>query len=138
MLFNEELFALSIDHATSAELPALKKRFEGFDICKDKATAAAFGYLAAMRDAEREENEEQPSVYDKVCAVMDKLDDPDEWMRSPDEWMTSEDATETVFALIYLWLKQELIEEGLARDFITFLDNKFKAFVKPGVINQSR
>jgi len=128
MLFNEELFALSIDHATSAELPALKKRFEGFDICKDKATAAAFGYLAAMRDAEREENEEQPSVYDKVCAVMDKLGDPD-------EWMTSEDATETVFALIYLWLKQELVEEGLAGDFITFLNNKFKAFVKPSVIS---
>jgi len=128
MLFNEELFALSIDHATSAELPALKKRFEGFDICKDKATAAAFGYLAAMRDAEREENEEQPSVYDKVCAVMEKLDDPD-------EWMTSEDATETVFALIYLWLKEEFIEEGVSGDFVTLLGNKFKAFVKPSVIS---
>lgn len=127
MLFNEELFALSIDHATSAELPVLKKRFEGFDICKDKATAAAFGYLAALRDKEKE-NEEGPFIYDKICAVMDKLSDPD-------EWMTSEDATETVFALIYLWLKQELIEEGLSGDFITFLDNKFKAFVKPGVIN---
>jgi hypothetical protein len=128
MLFNEELFALSIDHATSAELPALKKRFEGFDICKDKATAAAFGYLAAMRDAEREEEEEQPSIYDKVCAVMDKLDDPD-------EWTTSEDATEIVFALIYLWLKEELIEEGLSGDFVELLDRKFKSFVRPGVIS---
>jgi hypothetical protein len=131
MPFDEELFALAMDHGASAELPALKKRFEGFSICKDMATAAAFGYLAAMRDAEREKDEEQPSVYDKVCAVMDKLDDPD-------EWMTSEDATETVFALIYLWLKEEFIEEGLSGDFITLLGNKFKAFVKPGVIDQSR
>jgi hypothetical protein len=127
MPFDEELFALAMDHASDAELPALKKRFEGFDICKDKATAAAFGYLAALRDQEKED-EEGPFIYDKVCAVMDKLDDPD-------EWMTSEDATETVFALVYLWLKEELIEEGLSGDFITLLGNKFKAFVKPGVIS---
>ena len=127
MPFDEELFALCMDHASDAELPALKKRFEGFDICKDKATAAAFGYLAALRDQEKED-EEGPSIYDKVCAVMDKLADPD-------EWMTSEDVTETVFALIYLWLKEELIGEGLSGDFITLLGNKFKTFVKPGVIS---
>ncbi len=127
MPFHEELFALAMDHGASAELSALKKRFEGFAICKDKATAAAFGYLAAMSD-QKEESEEGPSIYDKVCAVMDKLVDPD-------EWMISEDATETVFALIYLWLKEELIEEGLSDDFITLLGNKFKAFVKPGVIS---
>jgi hypothetical protein len=59
---------------------------------------------------------------------MEKLDDPD-------EWMTSEDATETVFALIYLWLKEEFIEEGVSGDFVTLLGNKFKAFVKPSVIS---
>jgi hypothetical protein len=130
MPFHEELFALAMDHGANAELSALKKRFEGFSICKDMATAAAFGYLAALRDQEKED-EEGPSIYDKVCAVMDKLDDPD-------EWMTSEDATETVFALIYLWLNEELIGEGLSGDFIELLGKKFQAFVKPGVIDQSR
>ena len=126
MPFDEELFALAMDHASSAELPALKKRFEGFSICKDMATAAAFGYLAALRDQEKED-EEEPSIYDKVCAIMDKLD-------NYDESMTSEDAAETVFALIYLWLKEEFIQEGVS-GFVTLLDKKFKSFVKPGVIS---
>lgn len=126
MPFDEELFALAMDHSTGSELAELKKRFSGFSICKDHATAAAFGYLAAMRDQEKEDGE-GPSIYDKVYAVMDELDDPD-------KWTTSEDATETVFALIYLWLKEEFIEEGLSGDFITLLGNKFKTFVKPGVI----
>jgi hypothetical protein len=127
MPFHEELFALAMDHGASAELPALKKRFEGFSICKDKATAAAFGYLAAVSD-QKKEDEEGPSIYDKVCAVMDRLVDAD-------ERMTSEDATETIFALIYLWLKEELVKEGLSGDFIELLGRKFQAFVKPGVIS---
>jgi hypothetical protein len=127
MPFDEELFALAMDHGASAELSALKKRFEGFSICKDKATAAAFGYLAAVSD-QKKEDEEGPSIYDKVCAVMDRLVDAD-------ERMTSEDATETIFALIYLWLKEELVKEGLSGDFIELLGRKFQAFVKPGVIS---
>lgn len=128
MPFDEELFVLAIDHGSSPELSSLKKRFEGFSICKDHATAAAFGYLAAMRDQEKEEeDEEDPSIYDKVCAVMDKLIDRD-------EWMTAEDATETVLGLVYLWLKEELVEEGLSGDFIELLGKKFKPFVKPSVI----
>jgi hypothetical protein len=59
MTFDEELFNLAVDFASSPELPGLKKRFVGFAACSDHATAAAFGYLAAMKDVEEQEKKEK-------------------------------------------------------------------------------
>jgi hypothetical protein len=52
----EELCRLATKYALCPEmsepsLSELKKRFAGFEWCADKATAAAFGYYAAMEEA---------------------------------------------------------------------------------------
>ena len=125
MSFDEELFGLAMDFANSPELPVLKKRFKGFEACKDMATAAAFGYLAAMKDAEKEE--EGPCIFDQLCAVFDQfLED--------DNQITSEESVEIVMGLIYNWLNKEFIEEGFAGTVIDALAEKFTPYVKSGVI----
>jgi len=125
MSFNEELFGLAMDFSSSPELPVLKKRFKGFSMCKDHATAAAFGYLAAMKDAEKKE--EGPCIFDQLCAVFDQfLED--------DNQVTSEESVEIVMGLIYNWLNKEFIEEDFIDTVIDALAEKFTPYVKPGVI----
>ena len=123
MTFDEELFVLAMDFANSPELPVLKKRFKGFEACKDMATAAAFGYLAAMKDAEKKE--EGPCIFDQLCAVFDQRLEND---------LSSEESVEIVMGLIYNWLNKEFIEEGFAGTVIDALAEKFTPYVKPGVI----
>lgn len=98
MLFDEELFALSMDFSNSPELPKLKERFKGWDICKDKATAAAFGYLAAMEEMKKEP--EPRSIYDKVLELVED-DKADPMIR-----------TDTIMTEIYYWLDNLLDKEG--------------------------
>ena len=125
MSFDEELFGLAMDFANSPELPVLKKRFKGFEACKDMATAAAFGYLAAMKDAEKKE--EGPCIFDQLCAVFDQfLED--------DNQITSEESVEIAMGLIYNWLNKEFIEEGFAGTVIDALAERFVSYTKPGVI----
>ena len=125
MTFDEELFGLAMDFANSPELPVLKKRFKGFEACKDMATAAAFGYLAAMKDAEKKE--EGPCIFDQLCAVFDQfLED--------DNQITSEESVEIVMGLVYNWLNKEFIEEDFIDTVIDALAEKFTPYVKPGVI----
>jgi len=123
MSFNEELFGLAMDFANSPELPVLKKRFKGFEACKDMATAAAFGYLAAMKDAEKKE--EGPCIFDQLCAVFDRYLEND---------LSSEESVEIVMGLIYNWLNKEFIEEDFIDTVIDALAEKFTPYVKPGVI----
>lgn len=123
MTFDEELFGLAMDFANSPELPVLKKRFKGFEACKDMATAAAFGYLAAMKDAEKKE--EGPCIFDQLCAVFDQHLQND---------LSSEESVEIVMGLIYNWLNKEFIEEDFAGTAIDALAEKFTPYVKPGVI----
>jgi hypothetical protein len=123
MSFDEELFGLAIDFANSPELPVLKQRFKGFEACKDMATAAAFGYLAAMKDAEKKE--EGPCIFDMLCALFDQF---------LEENITSEESTEIAMGLVYNWLNKEFIEEGFAGTAIDTLAEKFASYVKPGVI----
>ena len=125
MSFNEELFGLAMDFANSPELPVLKKRFKGFEACKDMATAAAFGYLAAMKDAEKKE--EGPCIFDQLCAVFDQF-------LEEDNHTTSEESVEIAMGLVYNWLNKEFIEEGFAGTVIDALAEKFTPYVKPGVI----
>ncbi len=126
MPFDEELFALAMDHSTDPELTELKKRFSGFSICKDHATAAAFGYLAAMRDAKKMEDEKfAPSIGDQLCAVLEDC-------RREEE--TVEESMEIIMGLIFGWLKKEFKENGYSGDVIAILEESFSFYVKPGVI----
>jgi hypothetical protein len=125
MSFDEELFGLAVDFASSPELPVLKQRFKGFEACKDMATAAAFGYLAAMKDAEKKE--EGPCIFDMLCTVFDQF-------LEEDNQITSEESTEIAMGLVYSWLNKEFIEEGFPDVVIDTLAEKFASYVKPGVI----
>jgi hypothetical protein len=125
MSFDEELFGLAMDFSSSPELPMLKQRFKGFEACKDMATAAAFGYLAAMKDAEKKE--EGPCIFDMLCTVFDQF-------LEENNHTTSEESTEIALGLVYNWLNKEFIEEGFAGTVIDTLAEKFASYVKPGVI----
>ena len=124
MPYEEELFALAMDFANSPELPSLKKRFSGWSICKDHATAAAFGYLAAKREAEGNE-ETSTDIYDQLCTTMDQLSEGK---------FSSEEATELAMGLVYHWLKEGFIEDGFSSSVLEFLDAKFELYVKPSAI----
>jgi hypothetical protein len=125
--FHEELFGLAMDFSSSPELPALKKRFEGFGACKDHATAAAFGYLAAMKDAEAKE--EEPTIADSVCAIIEQAMEGE---------MDAEYAGDLIMGLVYKWLYKELRKDDWNEDdyIFTLIKSLFMPFVKPGVIKQ--
>jgi hypothetical protein len=127
MPFDQELFGLAMDFANSPELPALKKRFEGFGACKDMATAAAFGYLAATKDAE-EKGGGEPTIGDSVCVTIEQAIEGE---------MDAEYAGELIMALVYKWLHKEMNKDGWDDDdyAITTIKSLFAPFVKPGVIS---
>jgi hypothetical protein len=120
-----ELFSLAMDYASgenAEKLKQLQERFEGFSICKSKATAAAFGYLLAQQEKEKEEE----IIYDQLCAVLD------EWKESDDSAV--EEQADLIMGLIYIWLKEEFIEEGFNGDIIDCLKEKFQPYGKPSLI----
>jgi hypothetical protein len=125
--YDEELFGLAMDFANSPELPTLKKRFEGFGACKDMPTAAAFGYLAAMKDAEAKE--EEPTIGDSVYTVIEQ---------AMEGAMDAEYAGEAIMSLVYKWLHKEMNKDGWDNDdyAITCIKSLFAPFVRPGVIKQ--
>jgi len=125
MTFDEELFSLAMDFASSPELPTLKKRFAGFAACNDHATAAAFGYLAAMKDAEAKE--EEPSIGDQVCVTIEQAIEGE---------MDAEYASELIMELVYSWLYKSFLEDDWHQDDLAIITIKsfFKPFVKPVVI----
>jgi hypothetical protein len=125
--YDEELFGLAMDFSSSPELPVLKRRFEGFSICKDHATAAAFGYLAAMKDAEAKE--EGPTIGNSVCVTIEQAMEGE---------MDAEYAGELIMALVYKWLHKEMNKDGWDDDdyAIATIKSLFAPFVKPGVIKQ--
>jgi hypothetical protein len=126
MPYDEELFGLAMDFAYSPELATLKKRFEGFGACKDHATAAAFGYLAAMKDAEAKE--EGTTIGDSVYTTIEQ---------AMEGKMDAEYASELIMALVYKWLHKEMNKDGWDDDdyAITSIKSLFAPFVKPGVIS---
>jgi hypothetical protein len=120
-----ELLSLAMDHANgknAEKLKQLQERFEGFSICKSKATAAAFGYLLAQQEKEKEEE----IIYDQLCAVLD------EWKESDDSVV--EARVDLIMGLVYIWLKEEFIEEGFNGDIIDCLKEKFQPYCKPSLI----
>ena len=127
MPYDKELFGLAMDFSSSPELPVLKRRFEGFSICKDHATAAAFGYLAAMKDAEAKE--EGPTIGDSVYTTIEQ---------AMEGAMDAEYASELIMGLVYTWLHKAFLEDDWDDDdyAITSIKGLFTPFVKPGVIKQ--
>jgi len=127
MPYDEELFGLAMDFAYSPELATLKKRFEGFGACKDHATAAAFGYLAAMKDAQAKE--EGSTIGNSVCVTIEQ---------AMEGVMDAEYASELIMGLVYTWLHKEMNKDGCDDDgyAITTIKSLFAPFVKPGVIKQ--
>ena len=117
-----------MDFSSSPELPALKRRFEGFSICKDHATAAAFGYLAAMKDAEDDEKLNQ-TIGEHVHSIMEQVAGNE---------ISADYASELVITLIYKWLRKELNKDGYDDDdwTVTNIKKLFAPYVKPGVINE--
>jgi len=122
MTCDKELFGLAMDFANSPELPALKRRFAGFAACNDHATAAAFGYLAAMKDAEEREKKKKGTIYDTVCEAVED-DDIDAMIR-----------TDAIFTAIYKWLDDTFDADGYDEgDYVRkLIAAKFETYMAPG------
>ena len=119
-----ELLSLAMDHASgenAEKLKQLQERFEGFSICKSKATAAAFGYLLAKQEKEKDDE----IIYDQLCAVLDA------WKESED---SVEEQADLIMGLIYIWLKEEFIEDDFTTGDIDWLKAKFQPYCKPSLI----
>jgi hypothetical protein len=80
------------------EFCRLTERFKSFDGCANPA-AAALGYLIAKGEleAEKEEEKEEPDVYDEAIEVIEKYCHP------PGN-ISAHTATDEIFTLIYKWL----------------------------------
>lgn len=112
-------------------LKELKERFAMFDWCKDKASAAAFGYYAALEEFNgKEEKEDDKSIIDNVRVALghaqDTLEDP-------------MDTMEVIMGIVYTWLIEEL-DKSYATTFEDiwmeeFLKELFSPYVRPGVIS---
>ena len=130
----QRIFSLAMDYGSGEkkkELDRLKQDLVATELCNDKATAAAFGYLLAKRDSEKQEDETfKASIADEVYCVIEDCDNRD---------LPIEEGVDLIFALIYLWLKRELNKDGYDDDdyTITCIKSLFAPFVKPGVIRES-
>lgn len=100
------LISLAMDKAGSAELKALKEQFAAFDLCADKRTAAAFGYLLAKEEAD-DLPPETNAVYDKVCALLELYEEG--------EYGEVTNAADKLFGIVYKWLNKQ---EGLDKEVL--------------------
>jgi len=122
MTCDKELFGLAMDFANSPEFPALKRRFAGFAACNDHATAAAFGYLAAMKDAEEQEEKKKGTIYDIVCEAVE------------DDAIDAMIRTDAIFTAIYKWLDDILDADGYDKENYPrkLIAAKFETYIAPG------
>jgi hypothetical protein len=131
---HQRILSLAIDYAEGEKrkkLDQLKQSLAAVELCNDKATAAAFGYLLAEEDSERQEKEQfNASIGDQVYCTVEDVSNGE---------TTTEEGTELIFGLIYLWLKQALNDDGYDDDdyTITCIQGLFAPFVKSGVIEKS-
>jgi hypothetical protein len=89
------LFSIAMD-TPREDLDATRKRLEAFELCHDKVTAAALGYLLAKEEAKKEA-EDEFEIYTRICSIVDSCIDCD------GSYYT-ESATEAIFEAIYTWL----------------------------------
>lgn len=99
---------------TEPSLSELKKRFAGFEWCADKATAAAFGYYAAMEGFNGKKTTTK-SIHDQCSSVVEEAQ-----ARTIDSW----GATDRILTLVYHWLCEEMSEEEYG-----LFDNLFQPFL---------
>jgi hypothetical protein len=94
---SQRLLSLAIDYSEGEKkdkLNELKDLFDACELCNDKATAAAFGYLLAQQEKERKD-EPPRNAYDRVCYAIEDYEN------------SSEDVAYTadkIFTIIFEWL----------------------------------
>lgn len=117
----DELCRLGTKYALCPEmsepsLSELKKRFAGFEWCKDKATAAAFGYYAAMEEINGKKTITK-DIHEQCSSVVEeaqtKAIDPLE-------------ATDRILTLVHHWLREEMMEDA---EQLEQLDLLFEPFL---------
>jgi hypothetical protein len=115
---NQLLFSIAMD-THREELDATRKRLEAFELCHDKVTAAALGYLLAKEEAKKEA-EDEFEIYTRICAIIDSCIDCD------GSYYT-ESATEAIFEAIYAWLighTEKGFEQELTKLFKPYIVQK--------------
>jgi hypothetical protein len=103
----DELCRLGTKYALCPEmaeppLAELKERFASFEWCADKATAAAFGYYAAMEELNGGKIVVK-DIYDQCAEVVE-----DACSAS----INTSQAVDRLLTLVYHWLDKELESEG--------------------------
>lgn len=89
------LFSIAMD-THREELDATRERLQAFELCHDKVTAAALGYLLGKEEAQKK-GEPEYGIYDRIGDIIDSCLDCD-------GTYCSESATEAIFEAIYEWL----------------------------------
>jgi hypothetical protein len=109
-----------------SEFIALKKRFKDFDTCADQPAAAALGYLIAKGEleAEKEEEKEEPDVYDEVVKL---IEDHGHHLTA----LSAHTISDIIFTSIYCWLQESLAQKGYYPTalFRRDLEETFRPFV---------
>lgn len=117
----EDIFSIAMDYGSGKQaqkLKEIKEKMRACEICNDKVTAAAFGYLLAKKEEDAMEEANEFSIYDAITSVIDCVDQG---------YQTAESGVEDTFEIIYGWLKNN--EE---KSF----DELFSPLVRPGVIKE--
>ena len=115
----DELCRLGTKYALCPEmaepsLAPLKERFAGFEWCADKATAAAFGYYAAMEEFNGKKTITK-GIHEQCSSVVDE---------AQAKAMDSLEATDRILTLVYHWLREEMSEEEFG-----LFDDLFQPFL---------
>lgn len=87
---------------TEPSLAELKKRFVSFDWCADKATAAAFGYYAALEEFNNGKIIKK-GIYEQCLSVVAEAQELS---------LSTEEAVDRILTLVYYWLDNALKDEG--------------------------
>jgi hypothetical protein len=89
------LFSIAMD-ACKEDLDEARERLEAFELCNDKVTAAALGYLLAKQEEKRKEEQEE-WIYDRLCSIINSCIECD-------GTYYTESAVEAIFEVFYDWL----------------------------------
>lgn len=117
----DELCRLGTKYALCPEmaepsLSELKERFAGFEWCADKATAAAFGYYAAMEEINKKKTIAK-GIHEQCSSVVEE---------AQTKSIDSLGATDRILTLVYHWLREEMMEDA---EQLEQLDLLFEPFL---------
>ena len=130
-MISEEMIQAVNKHlmGDAEEFIELRERFEGCDSFQPHA-AAALGYLIAKDELEaaKEEEEEEPDIYDEAVEVIKKC-------IHPFGNMSPHTATDAIFTLIYEWLEDSMEMRGFVSSHVT-VKHKIRQMFQPYIINK--